>query len=218
MQNPVSQHVASCEWEVPRGAHCWQGCHMRRAALTKKRGKTQKMRGSEGKLLENWKKEEKNEKGREKSVKKVENGENMGKGEGERKKEEEKERRKGWDAGLLHDTANVVWIIPAMSRPPLHKKRPCSNRFGKTQKMQIRAERTLVRHHKQTKMAPPQAQKATDAHYCPKKPAKMPQNTITTVFNSAKMPRTTAKNDKLMSTIRTNHANTWQKRKFDVQN
>ena len=27
-QNPLSQHAASCVWEVPRGAHCWQGCHM----------------------------------------------------------------------------------------------------------------------------------------------------------------------------------------------
>ena len=73
---------------------------------------------------------------------------------------EEEERREGWEArravGLLNDTANVVGILPAMSRPPLHEKRPCSNRFGKTQKnagktrkMQIWAERTLVRSPRQ---------------------------------------------------------------------
>ena len=59
----------------------------------------------------------------------------MGKRERGRRKEEEKKRRKVRAAGLLHDTANVVGIMPAMSRPPLHKKRPCSNRLGKTQKM-----------------------------------------------------------------------------------
>ena len=55
---------------------------------------------------------------------KSEKREKMEKRERGRRKEEEKERRKGWAAGLLHDTANVVGIMPAMSRPPLHKKRP----------------------------------------------------------------------------------------------
>ena len=38
----------------------------------------------------------------------------------------EEERREGWEAqraeGLLHDVANVVGILPAMSRPPLQEK------------------------------------------------------------------------------------------------
>ena len=50
----------------------------------------------------------------------------------------EQERREGWEAqraeGLLHDIENVVGILPAMSRPPLRKKRPCSIRLGETQK------------------------------------------------------------------------------------
>ena len=50
----------------------------------------------------------------------------------------EKERREGWEAqravGLLHDTANTVGFLPVMSRPPLHVKRPCSNRLRKTKK------------------------------------------------------------------------------------
>ena len=57
----------------------------------------------------------------------------------------EEERREGWEAqraeGLLHDVANVVGILPAMSRPLLHEKRPCSNRFGKTQKMREKQEK-----------------------------------------------------------------------------
>ena len=48
------------------------------------------------------------------------------------------EKRDGWEAqraeGLLHDVANVVGILPAMSRPPLHEKRPYSNRLGKKDK------------------------------------------------------------------------------------
>ena len=50
----------------------------------------------------------------------------------------EKERREGWEAqkaeSLLHDTANVVGILPSISRPPLHEQRPCSNRLGKKTK------------------------------------------------------------------------------------
>ena len=87
-----------------------------------------------------WKKRKK-EKGRGKKVKKVENWRKNGKkGEKWRRKEErrEKERRESWEAqravGLLHDTTNVVGILPAISRPPLHEKRPCSNRLGKNKK------------------------------------------------------------------------------------
>ena len=43
---------------------------------------------------------------------------------GQRRKRREQERREGWEAqravGLLHDTANVVGILAAMSRPLLH--------------------------------------------------------------------------------------------------
>ena len=53
------------------------------------------------------KKEKKWEKGRRVNVKRV-----------------EKERREGWEAqraaGLLHDVANVVEILPAISSPLLH--------------------------------------------------------------------------------------------------
>ena len=63
-------------------------------------------------------------------------GEKKRKGEVKRRRKverREQERREGWEAqraeGLLHDVANVVGILPAMSRPPLHEKRPCSNRF-----------------------------------------------------------------------------------------
>ena len=182
MQNPVSQHAASCG-RCFVGHIAGKGVTWRRVALTKKHGKTQKMRGGEGKILENCgKKGETGEGKRGKCEKRWKEGEKMEKRERGRRKEEEKERRKGWAAGLLHDTANVVGIMPAMSRPPLHKKRTCSKPLrknsknaGKTRKLQIWAERTLVRHHKPTKMAPPLAKKAKGAHHCPKKIAKLPQ-------------------------------------------
>ena len=48
------------------------------------------------------------------------------------------EKREGWEAqraeGQLHDVANVVGILPAMSRPPLQEKWPCSNRLWKKNK------------------------------------------------------------------------------------
>ena len=63
----------------------------------------------------------------------------------EKNGKEEKNVKKGVrDAGLLHDTANVVGIMPAMSRPPLHKKRSCSNRFGKTQKMRNKTRKMQI--------------------------------------------------------------------------
>ena len=100
-----------------------------------------------------WKKRKK-EKGRGKKVKKVENWRKNGKkGEKWRRKEErrEKERRESWEAqravGLLHDTANVVGILPAISRPPLHEKRPCSNRLGKKQKSGREKNANLSRAH-----------------------------------------------------------------------
>ena len=90
-----------------------KGVTWRRVALAKKHWKTQKMRGCEGKLLENCGKKVKKEKGRGQSVKRVEKRRKMGKRERGRRKDEAKERRKGWAAGLLHDTANVVGIMPA---------------------------------------------------------------------------------------------------------
>ena len=95
-QNPLSQHAASCVWEMPRGAHCWQGVTWRRVALTKKRGKKQKMRGGEGKLLENCGQKVKKEKGRGKSVKRGKNGRKNGKkGEREEKGGKGRTREKG---------------------------------------------------------------------------------------------------------------------------
>ena len=98
-----------------------KGVTWRRVALTKDAGKTQKMGGGEGNLLENCRRVKK----RKKHGKKGERKEKGGKG---------RKREKVGPAGLLHDTANVVGMMPAMSRPPLHKKRPCSNSLGKTQK------------------------------------------------------------------------------------
>ena len=87
-------------------------------------------------------------KGGGKGVKRRKIGEKKEKREVKRRRKEEmrgQEKREGWEAqraeGLLHDVANVVGILPAMSRPPLHEKRPCSNRLGKNagkiEKMQI---------------------------------------------------------------------------------
>ena len=60
-------------------------------------------------------------------------------------------RKGGWEGqravGLLHDIANVVGILPAMSRPPLHEKRPCSNRVRKKQKkLQKKYEKRKFEH------------------------------------------------------------------------
>ena len=108
------------------------------------------------------------------------NGEN-GRSGGQRRKGGEQERREGWEAqravGLLHDIANTVGIMCIISRPPLHEKRPCSNRSGKKQKMVAKKNAHLSRAptgpspqmlQLPTEMAPPQVQKATDAHHCPK--------------------------------------------------
>ena len=72
---------------------------------------------------------------------------NMGEAE-EKEERGEQERREGWEAqraaGLLHDIANVDGILPAMSRPPLHEKRPCSNRLEKKQKMRKNTQKTQI--------------------------------------------------------------------------
>ena len=100
-----------------------------------KRGKKREIEGSDGKLLVNCGKKEK--KGREegKRVKRGKKRRKNGKRErigggrwkGERKREGKVGKRRA--VGLLHDTANVVGNLPVMSRPPLHEKRPCSNRL-----------------------------------------------------------------------------------------
>ena len=93
-----------------------KGVTWRRVVLTKKRWKTRKIEGSEGKLLEKmWKKVKKKRGG--KRVKRVEIGERMGnrKGSGG---ERRKKKREGKVGPKLHDTANVVGILPAMSRAP----------------------------------------------------------------------------------------------------
>ena len=83
--------------------------------------------------------------------------------------------------------------------------------------MQIWAERTLVRHHKPTKMAPPQVQKAKGAHHCPK----IRKNATKHHHHCPKIRENItnhSKNDKLMYKIRKNAPETLQKRQLDVQN
>ena len=168
-----------------------KGVTWRRVALTKKRGKTQKMRGSEGKILEKrWKK--RREEGKVWKEGKKKNGE---KGEREEKGGRKKRyRKRRWD-NACHVPSTFAQKA-TMFEPP----RKNIKNAGNTRNMQIWAERTLVRHHKPTKMAPPQAQKATDAHCCPK--------------NEQKCHKTPSP---LSSTPRKCHE-PHQKRQIDVQN
>ena len=117
-KNLLSHHVALACGRCLAEHKVGEGVTWRRVALTRKRQKKQKMGESEEKLLEKmWKKKGK---------------------KGQRRRRGEKERSEGWEAqravSQLHDTANVVGILPAMSRPPLCGKRPCSNRLGKKNK------------------------------------------------------------------------------------
>ena len=81
-------------------------------------------------MLENCgKKGDKRREGRRERGEKKKNRRKKEKREVKRRTKEERgeeERREGWEAqraeGLLHDVPNVVGILPAMSRPPLHAK------------------------------------------------------------------------------------------------
>ena len=144
------------------------------------------MRGSEGIFQENCGKKE----GKREKCEKIEKREKMGRRERVKRKEEEKREKER--LGLLHDTANVVGTMPAMSRPLLHKKRPCSNRFGKTQKMRNKNKKNANLSRANTGSSPQTDQNGTstgpDGHR-----SKMPHNFITTVQDSAKMQRTAVK-------------------------
>ena len=144
----------------------------------------------------------------------------MGREGGERRK---KKRRKGWAACLSHDTANVVGIMPAMSRPPLHKKRPCSNRFGKTQKCGKEQETCKFEQSDHWFVTTNRPKWHLHRRRRPK--------VLTTALKIAKMPKkhhhhcpelsenTTnhSNNDTLMSKIRKIATKTWQTRQFNVQ-
>ena len=217
-----------------------KGVTWRRVALTKKRWKKLKIGGGEEKLLENWKKRKK---GRREKGEKRKNWGKTGKQEGKwRTKVEgrEQERREGWEAqraeGLLDDTANVVGNLPAISRPPLHGKRPCSNlasektkNAGKIEKMHIWAERTLVRSPRQCNFWH-QAQRndlgqTALVQEWPNNFEKTTENaTKLTAHSSHHCPKSSkmlqkhCENDKLMSPICKNPIKTWQKQQFAVRN
>ena len=153
---------------------------------------------------------------------------------------EEEERREGWEArravGLLHDTANVVGILPAMSRPPLHEKRPCSNRFGKTQKMREKPEKCTFEQSAHwfvalgSAISGNQAQgndlgQTTLVQEWPNNCEKPTENATKLTAHSShhcpkssKMPQKQGENDKILYKIIKNHTKTWKKRQFDVQN
>ena len=91
----------------------------------KKRWKKQKMRGSEGTLLEKCGKKSLKEGKREKGEK--------------RENRRTKEGREGWE---------IQRALPVIPRPHLHEKGPCSNRLGKNKKKcGIRKNATEHHHH-----------------------------------------------------------------------
>ena len=154
----------SLQYPVPRGAHCWQRVTWRRVALTKKRGKKREIEGSDGKLLVNGGKKREKKKGREegKGWKEEKLEKTLGKGkeleeEGGKGREREKGRL-GSPKGRRPATRyrkrrwNFACHVPstfarkATMFEPLWKN---SKNAGKTRKMQIWAERTLVRSPRQ---------------------------------------------------------------------
>ena len=123
-----------------------------------------------------------------------------------REREEEERRRRGrvlcsWEKrgkgrkrekGRLGSSGShrPVTRHRAISRPPLHEKRPCSNRLWKVQKML----------------------KATDAHHC----AETSKNATKKHHHCPRLHENATnhcKNDKLMSKIRKTSHRTWQKTK-----
>ena len=81
----------------------------------------------------------KKEKGRGESVKRGKKRRKIGETEEKGRKVRIREKRKLGRRTVTH-TANVVGIMPAMSRPLLHKKRPCSNRIRKHKKCGTKME------------------------------------------------------------------------------
>ena len=142
-----------------------------------------------------------------------------------REKEEEKERRESWEAqraeSLSHDTANVVGILLAISRPPLHEQRPCSNRLGKNKK---KNGKTRIKGPIMTK---PSKVISTTSHSAVQFSTK---RTTWDRQRSCKIGPTTAKKNTENATKLTAHSahptvqnsqkchKTKQKRQFDVQN
>ena len=107
-------------------------------ALTKKRGKKREIEGSEGKLLVNCGKKREKKEGRREKEKIVEKNGKRERIGGRRKKGENKREGKVGKPGgpkacyMIPQTSLELW--PAISRPPLHEKRPCSNRRGRKHK------------------------------------------------------------------------------------
>ena len=171
----------------------------RRVALTPKRWKKRKVRGGEGKLLEKlWKKGGKREGQREKCEKsgKKEKNEKKVEREGGRKREKERLGRRPvtryrkcrWDNAChvpVHFCTKSDHVRTASEKLRKMREKQENCKFEQSVHWFVTTNRP--------KMAPPQAQKARGAHHCPKKRAKMPHNTITTVLNSAKVPQITAK-------------------------
>ena len=129
-KNALSQHVAFACLRCLTGHKVGKEVTERHVGLTKKCWKKREVRGDDQKMLENCgKKGDKRREGRrERGEKKKNWRKKTEKRENWRTKVErrEEERREGWEAqraeGLLHDVANVVGILPAMSRPPLQEK------------------------------------------------------------------------------------------------
>ena len=243
-KNALSQHVAFACSRCLAGHKVGKEVTERHVGLTKKCWKKREMRGDEGKMLENCgKKGGKKKKERGKREKRRKIGEKREKGENWRRKVErrEQERREGWEAqraeGLLHDVTNVVGILPAMSRPPLHEKRPCSNRLGKKdKKLREKSQKCTFEQSAHWFVALGSAISGNQAqgndlgqtalvqewpNNCEKpteNATKLTAHSSRHCPKSSKIPQKHVKNDKFMIKISKNTTKTRQKRQFDVQN
>ena len=149
----------SSQYPVPRGAHCWQGGYMETCRFDQKTGeKAESGRKKEGKLEKRMGKRERS--GGERWTGEKKKKGRLGNPEGRRPATRYGKHRWNYACHFPSTFARKA----TMFEPPQLKTQKC----GKKQKTHIWAERTLVRHHKQTDLAPSQAQKATSAHHCPK--------------------------------------------------
>ena len=129
-KNALSQHVAFACLRCLAGHKIGKEVTERHVGLTKKCWKKREVRGDEGKMLENCgKKGDKRREGKRERSEKKKNWRKKEKRKVKRRRKverREEEKREGWEAQraevLLHDVANVVGILPAMSRPPLQEK------------------------------------------------------------------------------------------------
>ena len=220
-----------------------KGVTWRRVALTKKRWKKREVRGGEGKLLENCGKKVKKREGKREKGEKRKHWRKKEKREVKRRRKverREQERREGWEAqraeGLLHDVANVVRILPAMSRPPLHEKRPCSNRLGK-KKMREKSKKCTFEQSAHWFVALASAVYGNQAQRNDLGQTALvqewPNNCEKTTENATKLTahsshhcpkssknasKTWQKRQNLVQTYQKSHKKTWQKRQFNVKN